>query len=66
MRSMISLMLSQASFNLHAVHGYAFFSALPFDVSCITHVYASILCTAHLISKPTIQDLGFSLYIQYQ
>ena len=29
MRSMISLMLSQPSFNFCAVHGYAFFSSLP-------------------------------------
>ena len=37
MRSMISLILSQPSFNLHAMHGYAFFSSLPFDASHITH-----------------------------
>ena len=49
-RSMISLMLSQPSFNLCAVHGYAFFSSLPFDASCITHVYASILYVAYVIS----------------
>ena len=57
-------MLSQPSFNLYAVHGYAFFSSLSFDVSHITHVYASILSTAYLISKPTAQGLGFSLCIQ--
>ena len=50
MRSTISLMLSQPSLNLCAMYGYAFFSSLPFDTSCITHVYASILCTAYLIS----------------
>ena len=47
MRSMISLMLSQPSFNFHAMHGYAFFSSLPFDALHITHVYASILCTVY-------------------
>ena len=36
------------------------------DASCITHVYASILCTAYLISTPTTQGLGFTLCIQYQ
>ena len=35
------------------------------DTSCITHVHASILCTAHLIFAPTAQGLGFSLCIQY-
>ena len=64
MRSIISPILSQPSFNLCAVHGYAFFSSLPFDTSCITYVYASILCTAYLISEPTAQGLGFPLCIQ--
>ena len=66
MRSTISLILSQPSFNLLVVHGYAFFSSLPFDASRITHVYTSILCIAHLISAPTAQDLAFSLCIQYR
>ena len=35
MRSMISLMLSQPSFDFHAVHGYASFSSLSFW--CLTH-----------------------------
>ena len=61
MRSMIFLMLSQPSFNFHAVHGYAFFSSLPFDASCITHVYASILCTAYLIS--TIHSPGLRVFL---
>ena len=62
----ISLMLSQPSLNFRAVHGYAFFSSLPFW--CLTHhtCYASILCTAYLISEPTAQGLGFALCIQYR
>ena len=36
-----------------------------FDALRITHVYASILYTAYLISAPTAQGLGFSLCIQY-
>ena len=36
------------------------------DASHITHVYASILCTAYLISAPTAQGLGFALCIQYR
>ena len=46
----------------------AILSSLLFhsDASCITHVHASILCTAYLISTPTAQGLGFSLCIQYQ
>ena len=36
------------------------------DASCITHVHASILCTAYLISASTAQGLGSSLCIQYQ
>ena len=63
MRSMISLMLSQPSFNLHAVHSYAFFSSLPFDTSCITHVYASIICTAYLIS--TTHSPGPRVYLMH-
>ena len=62
----ISLMLSQPSLNFRAVHGYAFFSSLPFW--CLMHhtCYASILCTAYLISAPTAQGLGFALCIQYR
>ena len=61
----ISPMLSQPSFNFRAVHGYAYFSSLPFW--CLTHhtCYTSILCTAYLISAPTAQGLGFALCIQY-
>ena len=57
----ISLMLSQPSFNFRAVHGYVYFSSLPFW--CLMHhtCYASILCTAYLISAPTAQGLGFAL-----
>ena len=36
------------------------------DASHITHVYASILCTAYLISEPIAQGLGFALCIQYR
>ena len=60
-RSIIFLMLSQPSFNFHAVHGYAFFSFLPFDASYITHVYASILSTACLISTTHSPGLRISL-----
>ena len=50
MRSMISPMHTQPSFNLYAVHGYV----LPFfsSIWCLMHhtCYASILCTALLIT----------------
>ena len=36
------------------------------NASRITHVYASILCTAYLISAPIAQGLGLALCIQYQ
>ena len=63
MRSTISLILSQLSFNLHAMHGYAFFSSLPFHASHITHVYASILCTAYLIS--TTHSPGLRIFLMH-
>ena len=63
MKSMISPMLSQPSFNLYAVHGYAFFSSLPFDALCITHVYTSILCTAYLIS--TTHSPGLRVFLMH-
>ena len=44
-RSTISLMLSQPSFNFHAVHGYAFFSSLPFW--CLTHHTCSCFHSMH-------------------
>ena len=62
----ISLMLSQPSFNFHAVHGYAYFSSLPFWYLMHHTCYASILCIAYLISAPTAQGLGFPLCIQYR
>ena len=56
-------MLPQPSFNLHAMHGYALFSSLPFDVLCITHVYAFILCTAYLIS--TTHSPGLRIFLMH-
>ena len=46
-----------------AMPSFLFFHS---DALRITHVYASILCTAYLISASTAQGLGFSLCIQYQ
>ena len=62
----ISLMLSQPSFNFCVVHGYAYFSSLPFWYLMHHTCYASILCIAYLISAPTAQGLGFPLCIQYR
>ena len=61
----ISPMLSQPS--LISVLCMAMPSSLLFhsDASRITYVYASILCTAYLISASTAQGLGFALCIQY-
>ena len=39
MRSMIFLMLSQPSFNLHAVHGYVILSSLPFLKPYPSHMF---------------------------
>ena len=62
-RSMISPMLAQSSFNLHAVHGYAllFFSS----IWCLMYYtcYAFILCIAYLIS--VIHSLGLRVYLMH-
>ena len=40
-----------------------FFSSLLFDALCITHVYTSILCTAHLIS--TTHSPGLRVFLMH-
>ena len=63
MRSMTSPMLAQPSFNLCAMHGYAFlfFSS----IWCLTHhtCYASILCLTFLIT--VIHSRGLRVFLMH-
>ena len=63
MISTISLMLSQPSFNFRAVHGYVFFSSLPFW--CLTHHTCSCFHSMHSLLNFCTHSPGLRVFLMH-